>query len=87
VQNLKSELDNVETRFSDVQDSCGLGPLPPRSARPRHSASDKGCAAILRYKSKLPLPTLLSTCAKLMTPAECNRCLGMPQDKPTQPGH
>ena len=88
VEDLKSELDTVDRRFRWLEDSCGVTTLPDhgrtRATPLKGTGVSKECSLVLRYKGKLPLSMLLESCGKLMTVAECSKCLGVSQPPPTK---
>lgn len=72
----ESELDTVLARFRAVVSSCDLSVAtsgPPTSA----PSVSRQCQTFQRFKGKLPLATILESCKKVMSAAECNRCLSI----------
>lgn len=79
LSDLESELGTVDSRIRRVRDSCGfdLGSTgSPSYSRPQSPRSgNQACDLYRSYKGKLPMKTLLETCTKSMSEAECTKCL------------
>lgn len=79
LSDLESELGTVDSRIRSVRSSCGfdLGLTgSPSYSRPEPpSSGNRTCDIYKGYKGKLPMKTLLETCARTMSEAECGKCL------------
>jgi hypothetical protein len=76
---LENELSTVDSRVRSVSSSCGIDMSSTgaaSTARPRTPGSgNRMCDMYRSYKNKLPLATLIETCTKSMSEAECRKCL------------
>ena len=76
VSNLQSELDTTDRRVRDVSSSCGIDLGSARGALPtRRSTGNRQCDLYRSYRGRLPVDTLMQTCAKSLSEAECKKCL------------
>lgn len=82
ISSLKSSLDDVDSKVRDASGSCGYeltrvnGPAP---TIPEGVQNKESCAIWLRYKSRLPIATLVDGCAKTTPIDQCRKCLGVQQ--------
>ena len=80
LSNLEGELNTVNRRVRSVSSSCGMDLSAigtPSYAKPKIPGSDNPMCDMYRsYRKKLPLKTLIKTCAQSMSEAECRKCLG-----------
>lgn len=73
---LSSELDTVSRRVRDVGYSCDMqvgGGL--RTVPPVRSSGNQMCDVMRRYVGRLPEATLIETCKKSMSEADCRKCI------------
>lgn len=71
----ESELDTVVSRMRAVSSTCDLTLSGSWRSVPSRPAPKTRCSSFQRFKGKLPLATLMETCAKVIPAAECARCL------------
>jgi hypothetical protein len=77
VSDLQSELETVKRRMRSVDSSCEypLGSTDSLLHLDASGSENQYCALYRRYKSKLPLATLMKNCTQSMSEAECKKCL------------
>lgn len=70
---LESELDDVDSAIRSASASCGYS-FTAGTSTPR-ARVDPMCRLLQRYKGRVPPATLLETCKKSRSEADCKRCL------------
>jgi hypothetical protein len=79
LRDLESELGTVDSRIRSARLSCGfdLGSIgsPSYSQPSQPGTTNPVCDVYRGYRNKLPLETLVQTCMKSMSEAECRKCL------------
>ncbi len=77
LDDLKNELDTVNSRISSVQHSCGYEFSTSAPRYFQQKPQNMQCQLYQDYKNKLPMETLLSVCKQSMSEADCQKCLGI----------
>jgi hypothetical protein len=70
---LESALDDVSFRISSVSTSCGFDFAKVLSTPFDYKA--RSCLIYSRYKSTMPIGTVMDMCKKTMSEEECKKCL------------
>jgi hypothetical protein len=69
---LEGYLDDIASTLRSVEYSCGFAFSVGSAGRP---TGDQFCRLLQRYKSTMPLNTLLQVCMKSRSEEECRKCL------------